>query len=195
MEFKGVMAYPILDLGVSQLYLSRDKLRSVQAWLTSGSVSMAPLPVHDFGDGRYTLTDGHTRACVAWQLGLDRIPIIYDRDDIVVKWPGPELYRMDIEWCSRFGVRSARQLAGRVLDGADYERLWIQRCERGYNLLTHTTPAQRAALSRSQPALYLYGASADALTFYFEDRAGGLYAVDLMDGSPRVERGLDVQGQ
>lgn len=189
MEFKGKMDYPLLDLGVSQLYLSRDKLLGVQAWLTADSAArMAPLPVHDFGNGRYTLTDGHTRAYVAWRLGLERIPIIYDHDDIVASGLGPELYRMDICWCTRFGIKNVRHLAGRILDGADYARLWLRRCERGYDLLSHTTPLQRAALERSQPALSLYGASADAMTFYFEDRAGGLYAVDLLEGVPRVER-------
>lgn len=183
MEFKGAMDYPLLELGMSQLYLSRDKLNGVHTWLNLNSAArMTPLPVHDFGDGRYTLTDGHTRAYAAWQLGLDRIPITYDRDDIVARGMGPALYRMDIEWCARFGIRDVRQLAGRIVDGVDYERLWIRRCERGYNLIKHTTPAQRAALVRSQPALYLYGASPDALCFYFEDIRGGLYVFDLMHG-------------
>lgn len=191
MEFKGTMDYPLLELGVSQLYLSRDKLRSVQSWLRAASAArMSPLPVHDFGNGRYTLTDGHTRAYVAWQLGLARIPIVYDHDDIVARGMGPTLYRMDIEWCSRFGIRDVRQLADRIVDGAEYERLWIRRCERGYDLMKHTTPAQRAALRRSQPALYLYGASPDAMQFYFEDLRGGLYVLDLLCGNvPRVECG------
>ncbi len=189
MEFKGAIYYPLLELGVSQLYLSRDKLSAVERWLTAESAArMVPLPVRDFGDGRYTLTDGHSRAYVAWTRGVERIPIAYDRDPIVSQGLGPELYRMDIAWCARFGVRDVRQLAPRIVDGDVYARLWIRRCDRGCNLLKCTTPAQRAALERSQPALWLYGANADATCFYFEDRTGGLYEVDLPDGVPRVER-------
>ena len=54
-----------------------------------------PLPVHDFGDSRLTLTDGHSRAFTAYQHKA-KVPIVYDTDDIVTCDEGQMLYKNDI---------------------------------------------------------------------------------------------------
>lgn len=54
------MIVPIRTLGVSQLYVSTEKLARVRAWFDPRS--MTPLPVRDFGNGRLTLTDGNLYA-------------------------------------------------------------------------------------------------------------------------------------
>lgn len=76
MEFSGTRQLPIDALGLSQIYLSAQKLAAVSQWFDPQSMEhFRPLPVHHFGDGRYTLVDGHTRAYLAYQSGVTSLPV------------------------------------------------------------------------------------------------------------------------
>ncbi len=102
--FRGVQWVAPTDLGVSQLYLNKSKLRDVEKWFDPNNMNLCqPLPVHDFGDGRLTLTDGHSRAFTAYQHKA-KVPIVYDTDDIVTWEEGQMLYKNDIVWCQRFHI-------------------------------------------------------------------------------------------
>lgn len=176
MEFDGTRQLPIDSLGLSQIYLSAQKLAAVAKWFDPRRMEgFGPLPVHDFGDGRYTLTDGHTRAYMAWKSGVPTLPVYYDTDEIVAGPTGRLLYRADLAWCRRFGLSHIRCLGPRILDAADYQRLWITRCDRSYDLLTQTSPEEQAKFQALAPELFLYGASEDLSTLYFEDQAGALF--------------------
>lgn len=176
LAFSGVQWADIESLGLSQIYLNADKLARIREWFDPNDLSgFEPLPVHDFGNARLTLTDGHSRAYTAYRAGLQKIPVVYDLDPIVTSDTGLMLYRDDIVWCERFGIRTVRDLENRILSGADYQTLWLDRCSRAYVLLTQTTPAQRSAMQEAHPGLYLYGASADLKVLYFEDAHGALY--------------------
>ena len=65
------------ELQPSQLYLSEAKVAAVR----TGSRPLAPLPVKRLG-GRVVLTDGHTRAFVAWRSGQRQIEVHWDGDDL-----------------------------------------------------------------------------------------------------------------
>ena len=102
--FRGVQWVAPTDLGVSQLYLNKSKLRDVEKCFDPNNMNLCqPLPVHDFGDGRLTLTDGHSRAFTAYQHNA-KVPIVYDTDDIVTWEEGQMLYKNDIVWCQRFHI-------------------------------------------------------------------------------------------
>lgn len=174
-EFKGIKYIALSELAPSQLYISAEKLRRVKEWFSPEALAAEPLPVRDFGNGRCTLTDGHTRAICAYMAGMTHIPAIYDRDDIVACPEGEMLYRMDIEWCARFNIRTIADLENRIVTAESYKLLWQARCDAGHALITHTTPAQRAAAAAIHPGLFLYGISADLKTMYFEDSAGRQY--------------------
>lgn len=59
MEFEGMRMVPILELGPSQLYLDQSKIEAVETWFhPEDMAAYEPWPVHHFGNGRYTLTDG-----------------------------------------------------------------------------------------------------------------------------------------
>ena len=133
------------------------------------------MPVHDYGNRKYTLTDGHSRAYVAYKCGLTQIPIIYDNDDMVAGEMGQKLYNADIEWCNRFGIENISHLKSRILTNEEYQRLWIGRCNRSYDLLTQTTEEERKLMQDSVPELFLYGASKDLAETYFEDSSGKLF--------------------
>ena len=92
-EFEGIKKYPLLELGLSQIYLNAEKIRAIEEWFDScDTCDMDPLTVPDFENGKYTLTDGHSRAYVAYKNGLTHISIVYDKDEIVVGELGQKLY-------------------------------------------------------------------------------------------------------
>lgn len=62
MEFYGIKLININMLGLSQIYLSSDKIASVAEWFNPQCMdNFQPLSVHDFGNNTYTITNGHTR--------------------------------------------------------------------------------------------------------------------------------------
>ncbi|MCI9095050.1 MAG: hypothetical protein HFI95_02390 [Lachnospiraceae bacterium] len=176
MKFSGIRMMSIDMLGLSQIYLNADKIASVSEWFNPHCMeNFSPLPVHDFGNNVYTLTDGHTRAYVAYKSGVRVLPVSYDNDDIVAGEAGQMLYRADLDWCRRLGLSHIKQLGNRILNDSAYQKLWIRRCDRSYNLLTKASCAERNKLQKSVPDLFLYGASEDKSTLYFEDMAGRLF--------------------
>ena len=176
MEFTGTMNYPLLKLGLSQIYLNETKLRTIKKWFNPDDMSVfEPLPVRNFGNGRYTLTDGHSRAYVAYLNGLTHLPIVYDNDDVVAGEIGQKLYCADIEWCNRFHIGNISHLESRILTNKEYQRLWIGRCDRSYNLLTQTTKEDRELMQNKVPELFLYGASDDCTELYYENTEGRLF--------------------
>ena len=171
-SFQGVRWVSPADLAVSQLYLNRAKLESLEKRCgADGAGRWPPLPVHDFGDGRLTLTDGHHRAFIAFRR-KSRVPIVYDTDAIVTGGQGRLLYESALLWCRRSRLRSVADLESRIVSDAEYRVLWDGRCERARNLLAKTTARERAEVQRRHPDLYLYGVSGD-LTVWFFDGPGG----------------------
>lgn len=130
--FQGVRWVSPVQLYVSQLYISRTKLQSVQAWLTPATLQECPpLPVHDFGDGVFTLTDGHTRA-LALLMQTQLCPICYDADEAVTKPDGRAAYLMAISWCRTAGICTVWDLRERVVEEEQYKRLWLDRCKQAF---------------------------------------------------------------
>lgn len=171
--FSGIRQLPIAELGVCQLYLNEDKLARVREWLDPLDLSnFEPVPVYDFGDGKLTLTDGHSRAFVAYMKGIENIPCIYETDQIVISKTGQMLYENDIRWCACFGISSVCDLKDRVLSNSDYQELWIKRCDKAYNLLTQTSEVERNKMQLLRKDLSLYGANEDLSLLYFENEKG-----------------------
>lgn len=176
MEFQGIKLINIDLLGLSQIYLSSNKIASVTEWFNPQCMdNFKPLPVHDFGNNTYTLTDGHTRAYVAYKNGVSFLPVFYDNDDIVTNQVGQMLYNADIDWCKRFKLSHIKQLEHRIINKNTYQKLWIDRCDRSYNLLTKTSHSEHMRLQNFAPDLFLYGASEDISALFFENEAGELF--------------------
>ena len=176
MEFSGIKLINIDMLGLSQIYLNLNKITSVTKWFDPQCMdNFQPLTVYDFGNGKYTITDGHTRAYVAYKNGVSVLPVVYDNDEIVTGQIGQLLYKADIDWCERFKLSHIKLLGNRILNNGEYQKLWIERCDRSYNLLTQTSDNERIQLQKLIPNLFLYGASEDLLTLFFENNAGELF--------------------
>lgn len=120
----------------------------------------------------------HSRAFISYQYKV-KIPVIYDTDEIVTSDEGQRLYKNDIVWCQRFNIQTVADLETRIVDSSEYQSLWIDRCDRAYNLLTQTNEYDRSEIQRQYPDLFLYGANNDLTIYYFENEQGQLFEFAL----------------
>jgi GNAT superfamily N-acetyltransferase len=111
---------PLSELQPSQLYISEGKLRLAREW-RSGS-DMDAIPIKEL-DGRKVMTDGHTRAVMAYLEGAQFVSCCRDED--ALDW---DAYRRCVKWCDDEGITGVAALAKRIVPHADYERLWLKRC-------------------------------------------------------------------
>ena len=113
------------DLQPSQLYINREKLRSLQSGINfSNPNNIPPIPIKRL-DGRWVMTDGHTRALAAHLAGSDRIPTLLDEDQL--DW---EAYQICVDWCREAGITKISDLEKSVIDSDAFELRWIARCRR-----------------------------------------------------------------
>ncbi len=130
----------------SQLYISSEKLRRVcERFDPYRPEDLEPVPVRTL-DGRLVYTDGHTRALAAHLAGWKALPAVLEEDDL--DW---EAYRICVEWCRSEGVFTVADLATRVVDPRDYERLWLDRCRRMHEELGRRRCQGRLGTSRAGP--------------------------------------------
>ena len=171
------------DLRLSQIYLSQKKIDDVRAWFDPTLRNFEPICARDFlSNGELHITDGHTRAFVAWQHGIRQIPYIYDEDKIVTCALGQIQYEEDIVWCDRFRLHHISDLADRILPEDAYETLWRGRCGKMYDLKLALYEGKlrpdKLDLKRERllrKGLFLYGISEDLSILYFENSAGELF--------------------
>lgn len=120
---QGVQWIAPTDLGISQLYLNKSKLCNIQKWFDPNNMNLCqPIPVYDFGDGRLTLTDGHSRTFITYQ-HIAKVPNIYDMDDIATWEEGQLLYKNDIVWCRRFNLQTVAALENCVVTSYENQSL------------------------------------------------------------------------
>ena len=175
-KFDGVKLIPILELGVSQIHLNERKISEICKWFDPREfTNYPPLPVYDFGDGRFTLTDGHSRAYLAYRFGITHIPVVYDCDEMVTSELGLLQYRKNIEWCQRYNISTVGDLENRIVSDSQYRELWVERCDKSYNLLTNSTESVRKAFQEQHPQLFLYGSNENLSVLFFEDLNGALF--------------------
>lgn len=133
---------PLDDVRPTQLYLNGRKLALATEWFdfdipgtpgvpgarssraSSGAPNYDPLPVAEL-DGDLVLTDGHTRAFLAWVAGADELRVRPETDDL--DWP---VYRRCLEWCREEDVTHVGDLASRAVDADTFEEVWVDRCQR-----------------------------------------------------------------
>lgn len=165
---KEVFTADIAELGISQMYLCGERVLGVEKWFDMARLGEYVLPVFDFGNGRLTLTDGHSRAFVMLKNGVKSVSVKLDNDEMVTSELGQWLYKRDIEWCGVRGLFGIADLSGRIIPEKAFDVMWKRRCGRLYDLLTiaDTSFAERA--EGLFPQLTLYGAGKDG-ELYFED--------------------------
>ncbi|WP_135662228.1 histone acetyltransferase [Halorhabdus rudnickae] len=110
----------------SQCYVNAAKVATVAERVEGEVFEPDPLPVYEFEGDQY-LTDGHTRAFVAYLTGSDRLSIVEDEE--LADECDLSVYRACIAWCEREGIERVPDLAGRVVGPATFQTEWIDRCQ------------------------------------------------------------------
>lgn len=177
--FQGVQWVAPTDLLVSQLYLNNSRLKKVEKWFDPNNMNLCqPLPVHDFGNGKLTLVDGHSRAFTAYRHNV-MVPIVYDMDAILTSEIGQMLYKNDLLWCQRFHIQTIADLGNRIVDSSKFQTLWIDRCHHAFNLLTKVNEYEKSKIEQQHADLFLYGTNDDLTIYYFENVQGQLFEFSL----------------
>lgn len=108
----------------SQLYINSEKLTAVLERIDQADPKLEePLPITKLS-GKIIFTDGHTRAFALYKLGVKKIPVFWDEDDL--DW---ESYKICIKWCEQEGIYTIADLEDRVVTNKEYEKLWYARCD------------------------------------------------------------------
>jgi hypothetical protein len=119
--------FRIDELRPNNWYINRAKLDRVRAAWASGDEDSLPPVLVTHIDCELSLIDGHARTFAAYEAGATEIRGEYQQLEEIegstalyehIHRRGPEL-----------GVRSIADLADRVVDPEDHERLWIGYCE------------------------------------------------------------------
>ena len=122
---KDIYKLTLKDLQPSQFYISERKLASVEVWFDPADLSnFEPIPVKEL-DGVPVITDGHTRAVAALRVGVGRVPLVWDTDEL--DW---RLYRACVTACRRRGILSSADLLTRIISAEEYVEQWDAWCDR-----------------------------------------------------------------
>ena len=118
------MEIAISDLQFSQLFLSEEKIKRVENWLTNETFKEAPVTIRWFPWSETpVLLDGHTRVFVASQKGITRVPVLWDDTELEAELE--QLYQACAAWCNDQGIHSVSDFSTRILSQAQYEIDWI----------------------------------------------------------------------
>lgn len=114
----------IKELQPSQLYISIKKLKNIQFWFNPNDLSnFEPIPIKLL-DGKYVITDGHTRVVAAIIAGLDNVPLVWDTDEL--DW---DMYRACVKACHDQNIYSPLDLVDRIISEEDYKEKWDNWCD------------------------------------------------------------------
>lgn len=118
-----VFELPIIEIQPSQLYVSEGKLRLARDWFNPTDKSnFDPIPVKMY-NGKYLMTDGHTRITMAMLAGWETVPVTWDNDPLDML-----AYALDVCWCDEAEIKNAHDLVKRTVPHKEYEILWRKRC-------------------------------------------------------------------
>ena len=118
------LVLPFSEIQPSQFFLSEKKLEEIETWFDQEELK--PLPVKRL-EGKWFLTDGHSRTFTAYLRGRSEIPVYFDRDDINLKF-----YSNCIRCCKEKNIKSIADLKDRILSDEAYQTEWIDWCKRSF---------------------------------------------------------------
>lgn len=108
----------------SQLYISKKKLAIVKRAFEENEIeSLGIIPIKKLGDD-IILVDGHTRAFVAYQYGVEIIQVVWETEDL--DW---EMYEICVKWCKDAKIHTIADLERNILPHDDYEVFWHKKCK------------------------------------------------------------------
>ena len=119
----------IKNLRPNSWYLSSEKLDRMHRIYESGmEKTLPPISAVEI-DGTLALIDGHCRAYVAWERGIETLPAAIGMPD-----DGCEaLYRFLHMEGPKKGIEHIWDLKTRILEPDDFEQKWVKYCEEWVN--------------------------------------------------------------
>jgi hypothetical protein len=87
-------------------------------------IVIKPIPVKKL-DNQIVFVDGHTRALATFMLGLSKIPVYWEDEEL--DW---DEYRICVGWCMEEGINTISDLKKRIVPHRDYQVLWLDRCKK-----------------------------------------------------------------
>lgn len=112
------------ELFPSQLFLNREKIeyfgKNINPFVLD---KIPPISIRKFGD-KTVFLDGHTRAFLAYEHGLQKVPVYWEPEEY--DW---ELYEICIQWCIDNKIMHISDLKDRILEKATFEKRWIGKCQ------------------------------------------------------------------
>lgn len=115
----------LLELQPSQLYISYEKLRSINYTFSCGGTTIIEAPSVTQIDGKWVITEGHTRCLALYLKGLKQIKVQQECNTLDI-----EMYRICLDWCTEANITDISDLKQRVISHREFEIKWIQRCQR-----------------------------------------------------------------
>lgn len=123
-EITYIRNIKLQDIQPSQFYISQEKIDKIKEWFQPQDLSnFEPIPIKAL-NGAIIFTDGHTRAWVAYEAGLEEVPVVWDEDDL--DW---ELYQKCVDACLERDIKTIADLKGQVLSSEDYVTKWDYWCD------------------------------------------------------------------
>lgn len=107
----------------SQLFISKRKLRKVKKKMTQNNGTIDPIPIKKIGE-ELVYTDGHTRAFAAFKMGINKIPVEWEDENL--DW---EMYEVCVKWCKDNGIFTIKDLENRIVTHKKYKIVWYERCK------------------------------------------------------------------
>ena len=112
------------DLQVSQFYISNAKLEEIKKWFNKDDLSnFDAIPVKIIDDD-IVMTDGHTRAVLAIMNDINKVPLVWENDDL--SW---DMYQECVKECKRQNIKSPYDLLSRIVDEDEYKDKWDKWCD------------------------------------------------------------------
>ncbi|PYZ95180.1 hypothetical protein CR194_06600 [Salipaludibacillus keqinensis] len=116
------LSVELIDLQPSQLYLNRNKLRTlIMEGFQAEEIESDPLPVIKY-NGELVLIDGHTKAFLADQQGVKNITVKY-----LAEVDHLNMYQKNVNLCKQEEITLIRDLAKQIIPHEDFERQWVQK--------------------------------------------------------------------
>ena len=113
------------DLQPSQFYISKEKLDTIEKWFNPKDLSnFKSIPIKEL-DGKFVMTDGHTRVVLAIINGLDKLPLEWDNDDL--DW---DMYKECVRECERRNILSPYDLLNNIISKDEYDVKWNKWCDK-----------------------------------------------------------------
>jgi len=119
------------DLQPNNWYINREKLDKVRKAWSNGEQDTIPPILVTYIQGQPSLIDGHSRAYAAYENGEKEIyALIEDLDTIE---GSNALYVHIHNEGPKQGILSIADLASRIVESEEHQRLWIDYCTRWLN--------------------------------------------------------------